>query len=82
MRAALILHRDLIMIHPFLDGNGRTLRLFMDMILAKRNLPLPLNPFEKEYSSSIEDILKQTAAEMNKWQIEKNEEGEAKREQK
>lgn len=82
VRAALILHRDLITIHPFLDGNGRTLRLFMDMILAKRNLPLPITPFEKEYSSSIEDILKQTAAEMNKWQIEKNEEGEAKREQK
>lgn len=77
VRAALILHRDLITIHPFLDGNGRTLRLFMDMILAKRNLPLPLTPFEKEYSSSIEDILKQTAAEMNKWQIEKIEESEA-----
>lgn len=78
VRATLILHRDLITIHPFLDGNGRTLRLFMDMILAKKNLPLPLTPFEKEYSSSIDDILKQTANEMNKWQIEKVEASEQK----
>jgi len=71
VRAALTLHRDLITIHPFLDGNGRSIRLFIDMIFAKKNIPLPLTPFEKEYSASIDAILKQTAIEMNKWQVEK-----------
>jgi len=72
IRTALILNKDLISIHPFLDGNGRSIRLFIDMILAKRNYPLPLTPFEKEYSSGIDTILRQTATEMKKWQLEKH----------
>jgi Fic family protein len=33
-------HYDLVTIHPFYDGNGRTSRLFMNFILERCKLPL------------------------------------------
>jgi Fic family protein len=35
-------HFDLVSIHPFTDGNGRTSRLLMNYIQAYHNLPLTL----------------------------------------
>lgn len=34
------LHEKLVAIHPFVDGNGRTARLVMNLILLRRGLPI------------------------------------------
>ncbi|MCM0606334.1 MAG: Fic family protein [Xanthomonadaceae bacterium] len=67
LRAVAVLEKELISIHPFLDGNGRTIRLFIDMILAKHHYPLPLNPLENEYSSSVDDLERQLRTQMMMW---------------
>lgn len=36
------LHHRLVYIHPFLDGNGRTARLLMNVILMKQGYPLSI----------------------------------------
>lgn len=53
--------RAFVSIHPFVDGNGRTSRLFMDRILREHGLPPPLLPThnndvymsQKEYRAYI-----------------------------
>jgi len=37
---AAIIHHKLVYIHPFFDGNGRTARLIMNLILMQRGYPL------------------------------------------
>jgi len=37
---AAILHHKLVYIHPFVDGNGRTARLVMNLVLLNRGYPL------------------------------------------
>lgn len=44
---AKLLH-DFIMIHPYSDGNGRTSRLLLQTMLAKRNIIIP-SLFDSEY---------------------------------
>lgn len=39
---------DFIMIHPFSDGNGRTSRMLLQVMLAKRNILLP-SLFDSDY---------------------------------
>lgn len=39
---AAILHHKLVYIHPFFDGNGRTARLIMNLLLMQRGYPLIL----------------------------------------
>lgn len=36
------LHHQLVFIHPFLDGNGRTARLLMNVMLMKKGYPLTI----------------------------------------
>jgi Fic family protein len=36
------LHHRLVFIHPFLDGNGRTARLLMNVVLMKKGYPLSI----------------------------------------
>jgi fido (protein-threonine AMPylation protein) len=38
--AAAVAHHELTAIHPFVDGNGRTARLAMNLILMKRGFPI------------------------------------------
>jgi hypothetical protein len=45
---ALQLQKDLLSVHPFLDGNGRTVRLFMDLLYDRLGLPVPLRPNEND----------------------------------
>lgn len=37
-------HYDLIRIHPFADGNGRTARLLMNLMLSRLDLPFIIVP--------------------------------------
>jgi Fic family protein len=53
-------HLKLVFIHPFVDGNGRTARLLMNLLLLQEGYPLTI--IEKEertaYLAAIEKALK------------------------
>ena len=41
---ATIIHKDLVTIHPFIDGNGRAARLLMNLVLLQAGYPLAIIP--------------------------------------
>jgi Fic family protein len=41
---AALLHRELVTIHPFMDGNGRTARLLMNLALLQDGYPIAIIP--------------------------------------
>jgi Fic family protein len=43
-------HVDFVKIHPFIDGNGRTARLLMNLELMKSGFPPVILPVEKRLS--------------------------------
>ncbi|MDH4200637.1 MAG: Fic family protein [Spirochaetia bacterium] len=49
-------HADFVKIHPFVDGNGRTSRLLMNLELLKAGFPAAILPVEKRltYYQSLE----------------------------
>ena len=49
------LHHKFVSIHPFIDGNGRTARLLMNLVLLLHNYPLAIIQAEQrqEYLSAI-----------------------------
>lgn len=51
------LHYNIVAIHPFNDGNGRTARLMMNYHLLRQGYPLTIVPVEKrpEYLAALED---------------------------
>jgi Fic family protein len=53
---AAILHHKLVYIHPFFDGNGRTARLLMNVMLMQAGYPLAviLKNDRKKYYQSLE----------------------------
>jgi Fic family protein len=44
VRFAAFLHRELVTIHPFMDGNGRTARLLMNLALLQDGYPIAIIP--------------------------------------
>ncbi|PIR58640.1 MAG: cell filamentation protein Fic [Candidatus Pacebacteria bacterium CG10_big_fil_rev_8_21_14_0_10_56_10] len=54
---AALLHHKLVYIHPFFDGNGRTARLTMNIILMKSGYPLGiiLKNDRKKYYQALEE---------------------------
>ena len=54
-RAARV-HADFVKIHPFVDGNGRTARLLMNLELMKAGFPAAVLPVEKrlEYYETLD----------------------------
>ena len=55
-----ILHKELAMIHPFIDGNGRAARLLMNLALLQAGYPIAVIPpiLRREYLNSLNMINK------------------------
>lgn len=64
LETSFIAHFDLVSIHPFYDGNGRTSRLLMNLIQARYNLPLAI--VFKEDKASYYDALENTRIKEDK----------------
>jgi Fic family protein len=54
LHLAVWLHAQVIWIHPFEDGNGRTSRALMDVVLVRLGLkPVPLDAPKQEYVDAL-----------------------------
>jgi Fic family protein len=53
---AAIAHKEFVFIHPFIDGNGRTSRLLMDLILLQEGYAIAIIPpdLRSNYVSALE----------------------------
>ncbi len=55
-------HAEIIRVHPFEDGNGRTSRLILDCILVKLGLrPIPIEACKQEYTDALNAYFAQRA---------------------
>jgi Fic family protein len=56
VQLAALAHHKLVSIHPFTDGNGRTARLFMNLMLMQRGYPMAiiLKNDRKKYYQALE----------------------------
>jgi len=56
VKAAALAHKEFVFIHPFIDGNGRTARLLMNLILLQEKYPVSIIPpiTRREYIDSLE----------------------------
>lgn len=65
---AALAHHKLVNIHPFVDGNGRTARLFMNLLLMQQGFPLVilLKNDRKKYYRSLEKADKGDTSEFEK----------------
>ena len=63
---ATIFHHKFVWIHPFFDGNGRTVRLAMNLILMKQGFPpaIILTNDRSKYYSALNDANKGRYAKM------------------
>ena len=57
IEAAAIIHKEFVFIHPFVDGNGRTARLLMNLILLKKGYNIATIPLitRREYIEYLEE---------------------------
>lgn len=62
------MHERLVTVHPFLDGNGRTARLVMNLILLRNGYPITILDSENEKRLAYYDCLEltQTGADPDK----------------
>jgi Fic family protein len=53
---AAIAHKELVFIHPFIDGNGRVARLLMNLILLQKNYCIAIIPpiLRSDYINALE----------------------------
>lgn len=56
VKAAALAHKEFVFIHPFIDGNGRTARLLMNLILLQHGYNIAIIPplLRREYIDSLE----------------------------
>jgi Fic family protein len=65
-----IFHKQFVIIHPFIDGNGRTVRLLTKLLLAKLGLDtFQLFSFENYYNSNISNYFQQVGVFNNYYDI-------------
>lgn len=57
---AALIHLKFVMIHPFIDGNGRTARLLMNLVLLQNGYPITIIPpiMRSSYISAIQQANK------------------------
>jgi hypothetical protein len=55
-RELAVIYRNLLLIHPFLNGNGRAIRLFMDSVYLKMGLAPPIHSFDQEFTMTRPEI--------------------------
>ena len=69
VQLAALAHHKLVHIHPFTDGNGRTARLFMNLILLQKGYPLViiLKNDRKKYYQCLEKADKGQTADIQKF---------------
>ena len=60
------MHERLVTIHPFIDGNGRTARLIMNLVLLKAGFPITNISSENENRLAYYDTLELAQVEHNK----------------
>ncbi len=53
---AAIIHRELVTIHPFIDGNGRVARLLMNLALLQEGYPMAILPpiLRRDYLDTLD----------------------------
>jgi Fic family protein len=59
------MHERLVTIHPFIDGNGRTSRLVMNLILLQHGFPLAIIGGDYESRMAYYDALEQAPTDKN-----------------
>jgi Fic family protein len=57
VEAAAIIHKEFVFIHPFIDGNGRTARLLMNLNLLQKGYNIAIIPLitRREYIEYLEN---------------------------
>jgi cell filamentation protein, protein adenylyltransferase len=57
VKAAALAHKEFVFIHPFIDGNGRTARLLMNIILMQEGVNIAIIPpiTRREYIEALEE---------------------------
>jgi len=60
------MHERLVTIHPFIDGNGRTARLIMNLILLQYGFPLAIIGGDYDSRMAYYDALEKVQSENNK----------------
>lgn len=64
VRAVVVMQRDLLSAHPFLDGNGRTVRLVGDLLYNRMGLPHPARPNEHDLEMPIDEAVEYVRQQM------------------
>lgn len=60
------MHERLVTIHPFIDGNGRTARLLMNLILLQNGFPIAILKGDSESRLKCYNVLEIAQTESNK----------------
>lgn len=60
------MHERLVTIHPFIDGNGRTARLLMNLILLQNGFPIAILKGDVESRLKYYSVLEMAQVEHNK----------------